>query len=547
MSSEKLSRSEIDFGKIDAKSALVTRDIKSKNLFIKSYTVPEYVDFPALYSGDKFLIYGTKGSGKTALLRYIIEKEKERKNLTKIIVFQEDISKTEKELISRNIDLENILVPEVQDEIDVREMWSIFIVKQLVDMLSRNTDMFEYSRRVEALRKLISEIFESGDKNFLSKISNKIKDGHVKITADLKSILKIDGLFNWKNDESEVSVTHLYNTVVDELCSFVYPDDVKYCLYFDEINISMVRHKNHKRDAILIRDLVFTIGRLNRIFVERNVPIFIYAAIRVEVARVASISRNEIDKYLIDHGQELKWNSGFEVDRYPIFNIIENRILAIERQRNIITKRNSEIWNKYFTRDIFGVSPKKFISEITWCNPRDIVTLFNLARNSAPHEEKYSTNVFYRIMQQYSDKMWEERAEELNAEYPSVVVSSIKNLITGFSTHYKLDWLRKRAEEMSRSDSVLMQTCKTTGIDKIAKDLYYIGVFGQSNPRQKRIDKFGEETRDIHETWFYRDNVDFNPDQWLIVHKGLYQALRLKSIRASDLGRDPRVVERDQL
>lgn len=62
---------DINFGKVDAKNEL-KEDSDIQNLkFEQAYLVPDYIDMDALKDGRKYIISGMKGTGKTALLRYI--------------------------------------------------------------------------------------------------------------------------------------------------------------------------------------------------------------------------------------------------------------------------------------------------------------------------------------------------------------------------------------------------------------------------------------------------------------------------------------------
>ena len=302
----------------------------------------------------------------------------------------------------------------------------------------------------------------------------------------------------------------------------------------------MLNHKQHKRDSILIRDLIITIGQLNRYFTESNLPIFLYAGVRVEIAKALPISRNEIDKYLVDHGYKLQWHGQYSVEKYPIHSIIENRIRAIEKRNSGKSNSRTEIWASYFARDIYGVSPKRFITEITWCNPRDVVNLFNLASRSELHYPNYNTNVFHNIMEDYSNIAWNERAEELNSEHSMTVVNAIKHIISNWYNHFKIDFLQKRIEDLSINNNMVKQIDTTLGAERICRDLYHVGILGQSTPTGDFSTDTTKIRRKIHETWFYRDNREFDPQQWMVIHKSLYSTLKIRKLNANDFGLDDR-------
>ncbi|MBX5249979.1 hypothetical protein HJC03_06130 [Rhizobium sp. NLR4b] len=534
-------RNAIDFGKIDAKSSMVSRDAAAKDLFMQSFIIPPTFDRGAFLTGDRYLVYGTKGSGKTALLRYMMEEERKGGNATKFIVFSEDISTQELEKIGASIDIESVLTPDVGDLLDVRDMWKLFLVKCICAMMAEHKHLCNEASRVERLHSLVEEALAGSDRGILERISSAIKSGTLRLKAGFSDIIEVETTLNLETSgQNDINYSRFADLVINSLCKTEFPLDIRYCLYIDELNLSMLQHKKHKKDSILIRDLVQAVGNLNRIFTERQVPIYIYAAMRVEVAKAINVSRNEIDKYLIDHGQKTLWHNGFEVERYPLFSIVEQRIAATEKKTTGRQNQLSQIWSEYFAGDLFGTGAKQFLSEVTWCNPRDLVNIFNLASAALPHRARYDTEVFASIANTYSDRVWSERSEELNAEHSMTVVNALKRLLSGFYRHFKVETLATHAEHLARRDDVLRQILNTIGIDKICRDLYHVGIVGQSLAQtngRREID----QSRSFIQTWFYRDNVEFDPSQWMIVHLGLYPALKLGLWRADMFAKDPRI------
>jgi len=538
-------RNQIDFGKIDAKSAMVTRDTKARSLFLQTFVFPPTVDMAAFSKGDRYLVYGTKGSGKTALLRYLMEKEKENGSATKIVVFTDDVSSQDKEKIASQIDFESVMTPDSEDQNDLRDMWKLYILKCICDIFHDNPHKCNDIGKILKIRELIYDVFDSGDRGILDKIRSKIRSGTFRFKFGSSDLAEFEGTLNYTDGDDKalsLNYTRFADTAFNAICAVDYPDDVKFCLYIDELNLSMLGQKQHKKDSLLIRDLILTIGNINRIFTEKSIPIYIYAAVRVEVAKAINVSRNEIDKYLLDHGQQMRWHNGLEIERYPLFKIIESRIAALEKKATGRENAPSEIWNSYFAGNIFGVSPKQFLSEITWCNPRDLVNLFNLAQTAQIHLQKYDTEVFNSVAHDYSERVWSERAEELNAEHSMTVVNAIRRLLTsaGFD-HFKVDSLKTRADGLSGIDQVLTQVVNTVGIEKICRDLYHVGVIGQSLPLNARAAKETEARKKFNQTWFYRDNREFDPTSWLFVHPALYPAFKLPNWNARHFAKDPRL------
>jgi predicted AAA+ superfamily ATPase len=62
------------FGHINAKHEMLNNTVEERENFRKSFLVPNNVDFKKFQDGDRYFTYGLKGTGKTALLRYLSTK-----------------------------------------------------------------------------------------------------------------------------------------------------------------------------------------------------------------------------------------------------------------------------------------------------------------------------------------------------------------------------------------------------------------------------------------------------------------------------------------
>ena len=79
----------IYFGATDAKNELRDNSIESNQRFEKAFLLPENINIDSFRKGDKFIIYGMKGTGKTALLRYLeIVLKKDENIKTSFVLFK---------------------------------------------------------------------------------------------------------------------------------------------------------------------------------------------------------------------------------------------------------------------------------------------------------------------------------------------------------------------------------------------------------------------------------------------------------------------------
>jgi len=80
--------SNLHIGSVDAKNELIDESPASKQKFYDAFLVPENIVVDKFLNGQQFFILGLKGTGKTALLRYIAI-EVEKKNFkTHFVLFK---------------------------------------------------------------------------------------------------------------------------------------------------------------------------------------------------------------------------------------------------------------------------------------------------------------------------------------------------------------------------------------------------------------------------------------------------------------------------
>ena len=73
VTANKITINDLRFGDTDARSEILSRDVTKKEFFIDSFYVPAKLKVDDFIKGRKYFISGQKGTGKTALLRYINE------------------------------------------------------------------------------------------------------------------------------------------------------------------------------------------------------------------------------------------------------------------------------------------------------------------------------------------------------------------------------------------------------------------------------------------------------------------------------------------
>jgi hypothetical protein len=85
---------KLKFGNIDARYEVITRDPLTLEHFRESFVSPSGITIEEFLRGKRFFIYGMKGAGKTAFLRYLRLLVEEDHCLTNFTSFSTQISQT---------------------------------------------------------------------------------------------------------------------------------------------------------------------------------------------------------------------------------------------------------------------------------------------------------------------------------------------------------------------------------------------------------------------------------------------------------------------
>lgn len=515
----KIKIKDIYAGKPDAKDEI---NFDGPDEFMKAFVVPRNFNVNMILSGNKFFITGYKGAGKTALLFYLdnIISEKDSSACSSFIFFKEDYTDLRKSEL---------------DSFSRRLLSSISIDKNTLTNLSD----FEYIWRWLFFKRIVSdnEFFNNGlfinDDNWQNFVNllNSIKDPENPKKSIIPSCLKLvlpiahasTGIMvtpeitvDLQNNSSNSNIDK-FITIIDaaeESFAKVQRTDIPYHIFVDELEAYYGDITVFHRDLNLIRDLLFTIKRLNSLFSSsKMLNTKIICSVRTEI--VNSISRNvlpkELNKIVSGFKIPLKWNyDNTNSFSHPILQILLRRIIISEMKYNKIVKEDRTITEEWFPDNIHDIVPASYILNNSWCKPRDIVRLILSAQNSLQNESTaFTTAVFLALKKQYSTDSLEEIKEELRALYTTKEIDTIINCFNGFKSIFNIKDLKARIQ------SHFKNTILDTNFSQILNDLYRLSFIGNCIPSLNMY------------RWNYKgdDNIILSDEWKIMIHQGLQAAL----------------------
>lgn len=509
----KLKISEIKFGKIDAHNELQEL---GEEFYMNSFLEYEKYKIDTFISGENYFVCGNKGTGKTALLKYLeCVLAKDTCNLVIPIRFKSQFDSMDKKSM-RN--MANNVKEDIVDDINVEKetsyvmIWQIYLINQILKNSTQGEyHLFENTPEYNNLTKLLHVLY-SGERG---RIVPKLTKGYAKVNASLlKGIdAAVEMEIEFNKETEKINFNKTAKLILDLFQKLTYSVNPVYII-IDELELSVKTKKEFLRDIELVRDLILAVDKMNHLAKERRFNIKIIASARGEVINNVLAYGYEINKCVEDYGVSVEWfQKGGSYKDSPLLKLIENKIHASEKEMGY--PMTEDVWETYFTPQINDMETRKYILSYTWQRPRDIIRMMRLVQDQWKGEEVISQEMFDRAMQKYSENTWNEIAEELILSYSDEKdIQAIKKFFTGIQVPFTYSYLNKRAEKLGEIyDYVKEFFDKTKMIDFLEK-MFDWGIVGNSG--QRMVFKF-------------LGDRDLSPMDDMILHRPLRNFFAVKS------------------
>ena len=509
---------DIYLGSTDAKNEVLSPDPAEIDRFLKSYVTPPSLSVERFATREKYFIVGLKGTGKTALLRYVsLKLDTSQGALSRFILFKSEVDEDLRHDFLRAARVE--VVEENSDSVradDFEMIWRWFIYRKIAQVLD-NHDQSAFQDnavRRQFCTLVNSEYLPKKEKTGLMRLIPAIKKGSVEISKDPKLGLEL----TW--DENGVARIQFNELVrkADQLFEELSPDTRNLNLFFDELELNYSSKKQFQRDSQLVRDLIVSIEKLNAIAKRRGFPLCLYAAVRSEVLISIDALGKEINKPMADFGAEILWNRPeLSPEQQPLLYLIEQRINNSRVERGLPKLQSAALWHSYFPTTVLGQSPQLYILHSSWFRPRDVVRLLLAVQEQYPEEVSFTLPALEAVRKKYSTASWVEMTEELRVKYKASEINGIKYLFYGFPQVSSLTEIMQRVNTISDDRPELAELLAVHSAKAVLKDLYRVGVIG--NISRTQADK---KRRD-------RVRFSFRGDDEILFHQKIFVHNALKS------------------
>jgi len=473
---------DIYVGKPDAKDEIGFDGMED---FVKSLVIPDTFNIDGLLNRNHCFITGYKGTGKTALLFYIeyLIKTEMPYACSSFIFFKDEFTEVKKQelegfskRIMSSITFENNTM---LANTDFEYIWRWLFFKRIVaDNEEYNNGLFVDDAPWKNFTSTIDKIKAPSDKKksiIPSKIKLALPYKDSATQAEIVPEIEVD-FQKGKDNPNYTKFISLVDRAEREFAQLT-RTDTPYYIFVDELEAYFGDEDVFKRDLYFIRDLLFTVKRLNNYFVVNESKTKIICSVRAEIINAISrfIVTKELNKVTSGFEVPLIWNySNTSSYMHPIIQILLKRIFIGEKREELNYK---DIYNRWLPEKIHDIEPANYILNNSWNKPRDIVRLISSAQSSIKiNETSFNQAVFGAIRKKYSNDSLTEIREEMRALYATEDVDTIINCFTGFKTTFSVQQLRARISDYYFG-SIL-----ETKFNQVLQDLYRLGFLGNYLP-----------------------------------------------------------------
>lgn len=463
---------DIYAGKPDARDEIDTNQVEN---FQKSFIVPPELPIDSLLDGQKFLISGFKGVGKTAVLYYLqlLAQERDPSTCTSFMYFKsdfEEVRKSNMDSVAKKLTAIIDLSGEIQpNKVEFLHLWRWIFFKKVVDDNEENSNgLFVCDDNWHKFVKEVNKIsFSSHDKGVISLSSLSVS---VQTTPIPGITTTAEATFE-SISKNERAFRSLVDTVdcCEQFFEKLERTETPYYIFVDEIEAFYGDKELFVRDLTLIRDLIFTIHRMNS-----SGKLHIIAAVRNEIlyAMDRFVQTRELNKVTDGFGVPLKWSySNTNSYEHPIIKILMGRITAAG-------DGIAQSFRDWFPAEIHGKETVNYILDNGWNKPRDIVRFLIAAQNDSLHcnDNSFSQAAFDTLRKEYSRNSLSEIRQELQSLYTSEEIEIVLRLLRGGPRIISEKDIRKKAKKGSRA----REFWDSRGED-VLEDFYRVGFWGNVN------------------------------------------------------------------
>lgn len=439
-----------------------------------------------LIHGDRFLLCGRKGDGKSAYSAQI--------NLTttehNIFAYQRSLNNF------NNSTFLQIKRNEALGGNPYISFWKAILLIECVNMINLHQPNIQVTKFVD----LVDALNQYG---FFSK-ENDISFT-VRKLVELNTNIEIHSFFRhgrkYQNDIRLRGADEIFNAIKDTICD-IYLEE-KFVLIIDGLD-DILNNSEFKADIIM--GLIRATESLNNTFRKTTLSIKCLLLIRNDILNLCRDPN--LSKIIRDSAIRLSWNLSEDPFESDLLKLVSKRIDKVSGGENSLVLA----WSEIFPSTICGKSSIDYILDNIIYRPRDILQFFLEVQKVFVNGQRLSEDNVQDALEAFSEEYFvDAMRDELTGFFPDAVVTALPDVLSkmGARLFYPKDFA-KICEQYSAFSGV--------SPNQILEKLFQAGYIGQHRPREKND----------YTVFSYRNPREkFQEDHECILHRGLMRALTI--------------------
>lgn len=387
-----------DFGAIDAEN-----DTRLMEYFFRTPILDR------LYKYEKAIVIGRKGTGKTAIYKYIAN---EKARYSSELLFKDYPWQVHDRF-------KNTIVSERESFV---HSWEFFFYIEIFKKMIALIDDFEdkYARRqIKKIKKWMRLNWGSIEFNHKETLSPRSRRSFIfSLSPSImgNSLGSISAAFQ-KSDNIGNTLAE-FNSKFEEITKHLLQGfDHEIILLFDELDLAY-----SSTDANYKNRLIGLLLATYAFFPKFQGKVKIYLFLRSDIFNALEFQdKNKIKDNMVEF---LDWDPKSTTSELSLKQLVSNRIKVNIKSSSSNFERN---WNELFESSNIGRNQTKwnFIIERTFVRPRDVIKFLNLALTQAKNRlrsepdsiDKVINSDMHSIRKKYSQYLFEELKDELTGSY----------------------------------------------------------------------------------------------------------------------------------
>lgn len=439
-----------------------------------------------LINGDKFILQGRKGDGKTAYGAQL-----------KLVGSEYNTYVYQRSLDNFN----NIVFAKIKTYDNLGgnpyiSFWKCILLIECVGMIYK----YEPNIQREGFVNIVDALGRYG---FLS------TDNDISVTVtklvEANSVLNLKDLFQHSrrySREIELRGAEQIYTAIRNSIQNVYLDK-HFLLVIDGLD-DILNSTEFKAD--IITGLIRAVEDINRTFKNTTLSIKAIVLIRDDILNLCRDPN--LSKIVRDSGIRLSWTIQDNPYESDLIKLVEKRVDEVTGKTGSFV----QMWNSVFPAYIHAKNTLEYVLDNIIYRPRDILQFFLEVQKEFTPNHQLTVEKIQVALSRYSDEYFvDAMRDELTGFFPNDAVTLLPDVLSQMGTRYfYLSKFEKACRNYPEFSKVSSQA--------ILEKLFYAGYIGQHRPRS------GSD----YTVFSYRNPREkFNPDHECIVHRGLTRALTI--------------------